>query len=99
MRKVLPAVAAAGLIALATAGCGASWNAAHNHNAPTATNDAKSKPVWHWLDSPGSFQTIIYACEGTEGYYETQDNQYPIVIVPQDPMCGFQGPVTLRTAR
>ena len=97
-RRLAAALAAAATVA-ALAGCGASYSAAHDHNAPTATNNAVSHLKWHWLDTPGSFQTIIYSCIGTEGYYETQDNSYPIVIVPQDPLCGFKGLVNLRTAR
>lgn len=94
VRRATLAAMSAAMIAL-TAGC-SSYNASHNHNAPTAKDDPNSNRVWHFFDSPGSFQTIIYTCVGTEGYYETQDNSYPIVIVPQDPRCGFKGVVTLR---
>lgn len=83
------AIALATLAVMVT-GC-SSYAAAHNHNAPTAVNDVHPDRVWHYINSPGSFQTIIYTCIGTEGFYETQDNAYPIVIVPQDPMCGYVG--------
>ena len=94
MIRRIALIVSAMITAISISACGASWNAAHNHNAPTPTGG--DQPAWHWLRSPGSFQTIIYACIGTEGYYETQDNSYPIVIVPQDPLCGFRGLVTNR---
>lgn len=90
--------AAVAVSALALTGC-SSYAAAHNHNAPTAQNDPDGGRVWHYINSPGSFQTIVYTCIGTEGFYETQDNAYPIVIVPQDPHCGFKGTRTLFPAR
>lgn len=84
---------------LALAGCGNSYAIAHDHNAPTARNDVIPNRVWHFMNSPGNFQTLVWTCVGTEGYYETQDNSYPIVIVPQDPRCGYKGIVYLRPAR
>jgi hypothetical protein len=85
--------------AIAISGCGAGYSAAHDHNAPTATNNAKSgTDTWHWIDSPGNFQTLIYECIGTEGIWETQDNSYPILIIPQDPICGYKGTIYLRPA-
>jgi hypothetical protein len=87
-RTAAVSMAAAGVLALG--GC-SSFAASHDHNAPPASNDIRAH--WRYIRSPGSFQTIIYTCIGSEGYYETQDNAYPIVIVPQDPLCGFKGTV------
>jgi len=78
------------MLVLALTGC-SSWNAAHHHNAPTAVNGKHSFAHWYWLQSPGSFQTIIYTCIGTEAIYETQDNSYPFDIVQEDPICGGTG--------
>ena len=87
MKKVF-AIAAT---TIALAGCGSSWQAAHNHNAPTATDSGFTHARWFWLDSPGSFQTIVYTCIGTEAIYETQDNSYPFKVVQDDPICGGTG--------
>lgn len=83
MKKLMVAALVA-MLACALAAC-SSWNAAHNHNAPTPAQDVRLH--WVWLESPGSFDTIIFACHGNVGLYETQDSNLPFRAIANDSNC------------
>lgn len=77
------ALAASILGALALVGCGSA-----NHDAPNPTNDIQI--VWHRVETPPSYTTLMFACFGTDGLLMDQ-NDGNTTVTPNDPMCPAAG--------
>lgn len=63
--------------------CGA-FNEANNYKTPDPSNNAKL----HWvrLDTPSNYETIIYACLGTDAIFIGQSSG--MTVSTYDPNCG-----------
>lgn len=79
MNVKLAAAGAAALAAVALAGCGGV-----NHDSQNPTQDIQYQ--WVRIETPPSFQTIMFGCFGTTGMYLDQGDGN-LSQVQDDPLC------------